>query len=200
MKACIMTVVAVVGMLGLGTIARADDAATTVIRPRTTDVIKATIHVGHLAEVVVIDDGDTDLDLYVYDPCGRLVGCDDETDRCYVRFFPRMSGTYTIKVVNRLEGREEPNYTGRTEPTSAPQTSPTSAAVSERVSPGIPFRSQEVHPGSGRQNVRVKICEAVPNTSASHTLRDTWEATEASRRIYASMDGVSRSFQRSGEV
>jgi hypothetical protein len=91
-----------VGILGIGTVARADDAATTVVRPGATDVIRATIYVGHLAEVAVIGDGDTDLDLYVYDPAGRLVGYDDDpTDRCYVRFFPRMSGTYTIKVVNR---------------------------------------------------------------------------------------------------
>ena len=98
----IMVLAALVGMLGLGQIARADDAATTVVRPRTTDVIKATIYVGHLAEVAVIGDGDTDLDLYMYDPSGRLVGYDDdETDRCYVRFFPRTTGAYTIKIVNR---------------------------------------------------------------------------------------------------
>jgi hypothetical protein len=97
-------ILALVALLGLGTIARADGAATTVVRPATTDVIKATIHVGHLAEVAVIGDGDTDLDLYVYDPAGRLVAKDDDpTDRCYVRFFPRTSGTYTIKVVNRSD-------------------------------------------------------------------------------------------------
>ena len=100
----ILALVALMGMLALGTIASADDAATTVVRPGMTDVIKATIHVGHLAEVVVVGDGDTDLDLYVYDPAGRLVGKDDdETDRCYVRFFPRTSGTYTIKIVNRSD-------------------------------------------------------------------------------------------------
>jgi hypothetical protein len=98
----ILALAALAGVLGLGTIARADDVATIVVRPRTTDVIKATIHVGHRADVAVVGDGDTDLDLYVYDPYGRLVAYDDdETDHCYVRFCPRMSGTYTIKVVNR---------------------------------------------------------------------------------------------------
>ena len=98
----IMALVALGGMLGLGTIARADDAATFIVRPGTTDVHKATIYVGHLAEVAVIGDGDTDLDVYIYDQAGRLVGSDeDETDRCYVRFFPRTTGIYTIKVVNR---------------------------------------------------------------------------------------------------
>jgi hypothetical protein len=93
---------ALVGMLGLVAIARADDAARSVVRQGMTDVIKATIYVGHLAEVVVIGDGDTDLDLYVYDRAGRLVGYDDDpTDRCYVRFHPSTTGSYTIKVVNR---------------------------------------------------------------------------------------------------
>jgi hypothetical protein len=95
-------IVALVGVLGFGMVARGDDAASTVVRPGTTDVIKATIHVGHLAEVGILGDGDTDLDLYVYDAFGNLVGKDDdETDHCYVRFYPRTSGTYTIKIVNR---------------------------------------------------------------------------------------------------
>ena len=67
----ILALAALAGVLGLGTIARADDVATIVVRPRTTDVIKATIHVGHRADVAVVGDGDTDLDLYVYDPYGR---------------------------------------------------------------------------------------------------------------------------------
>src|SRR5262249_5000563 len=85
MKSRIMVLVALVGMVGLGTIAKADEAATTTIRPGTTDVITATIRVGHLAEVGVVGDGDTDLDHYVNDPYVRLVGYDDDnTDRCQV--------------------------------------------------------------------------------------------------------------------
>lgn len=55
-----------------------------------------------LAEVLVSGDGDTDLDLYVYDENGNLITSDtDYTDDCYVRFYPRWTGTFTIKIVNR---------------------------------------------------------------------------------------------------
>jgi hypothetical protein len=101
-----MALVALVGMLGSGQVTRADDAGATIVRPGTTDVITATVFGNHWTEVGVIGDGDTDLDLYVYDPAGRLVGYDDDpTDDCLVRFFARMTGTYTIKVVNRSNFR-----------------------------------------------------------------------------------------------
>lgn len=55
-----------------------------------------------IAEVVVSGDGDTDLDLYVYDENGNLITSDtDYTDDCYVRFYPRWTGSFTIKIVNR---------------------------------------------------------------------------------------------------
>lgn len=55
-----------------------------------------------LAEIVVIGDGDTDLDLYVYDSNGNLVAKDDDyTDRCYVSWVPRWTGRFTVKIVNR---------------------------------------------------------------------------------------------------
>ncbi len=97
-----IALMAIVGMLGITQAAKAQDVGGTVVRPSTTDVIKATVYGGHWAEVGVIGDGDTDLDLYVYDPAGRLVGFDDDpTDDCFVRFFALVTGTYTIKVVNR---------------------------------------------------------------------------------------------------
>jgi hypothetical protein len=102
----IMTLVALVVALGLGHVVRAQDAGITVVRPGTTDMITATVFGGNWTEVGVIGDGDTDLDLYVYDPLGRLVGYDDDpTDDCLVRFFAQMTGTYTIKVVNRSNYR-----------------------------------------------------------------------------------------------
>lgn len=55
-----------------------------------------------VAEVLVSGDGDTDLDLYVYDSNGNLIARDnDYTDDCYVRWVPAWTGRYTIRIVNR---------------------------------------------------------------------------------------------------
>lgn len=55
-----------------------------------------------LAEVLVSGDGDTDLDLYVYDSNGNLIASDaDYTDDCYVRWVPAWTGRYTVRIVNR---------------------------------------------------------------------------------------------------
>lgn len=55
-----------------------------------------------LAEVLVSGDGDTDLDLYVYDSNGNLIAKDiDYSDDCYVRWVPAWTGRYTIRIVNR---------------------------------------------------------------------------------------------------
>lgn len=57
---------------------------------------------GYFAEVAVIGDGDTDLDLYVYDQNYNLIASDtDYTDRCYVSFTPAWTGRFYIKIVNR---------------------------------------------------------------------------------------------------
>lgn len=54
------------------------------------------------AEVLVSGDGDTDLDLYVYDSNGNLIAKDDDyTDDCYVRWIPSWTGNFTIKILNR---------------------------------------------------------------------------------------------------
>lgn len=55
-----------------------------------------------LAEILVSGDGDTDLDLYVYDENGNLVASDtDYSDDCYARFRPAWTGPFRIKIVNR---------------------------------------------------------------------------------------------------
>jgi hypothetical protein len=57
---------------------------------------------GQVNSVQVSGDGDTDLDLYVYDEYGYLVAEDEGWgDECYVSWYQRWGGTYTIKIVNR---------------------------------------------------------------------------------------------------
>ena len=57
---------------------------------------------GHeVAEIAVIGDGDTDLDLYVYDENNHLIVSDtDFGDDCYVSFTPKWTGTFRIKIKN----------------------------------------------------------------------------------------------------
>lgn len=73
-----------------------------VVSARTTDVYQVSFYGGQTAECAVIGDGDTDLDLYIYDENGNLIVKDDDyTDNCYVRWTPRWTGKFTIKIKNR---------------------------------------------------------------------------------------------------
>ena len=57
---------------------------------------------GEVATVVVIGDGRTDLDLYIYDEYGNLVAMDnDYSDNCVATWFPSRTGWFTVKIVNR---------------------------------------------------------------------------------------------------
>lgn len=56
---------------------------------------------GETAVITVSGDGDTDLDLYVYDENGNLVADDtDFTDECIVAWTPAWSGEFTVVVKN----------------------------------------------------------------------------------------------------
>lgn len=67
-----------------------------------TDVYNIRFVGDRFAEVVVVGDGDTDLDLYVYDENGNLIVSDaDYTDNCYVSWNPIWTGNFKIKIVNR---------------------------------------------------------------------------------------------------
>lgn len=55
-----------------------------------------------LAEVIVVGDGDNDLDLYIYDQNGNLIASDtDYTDQCICRWVPAWTGAFRIRIVNR---------------------------------------------------------------------------------------------------
>ena len=57
---------------------------------------------GQVAEIAVSGDGDTDLDLYVYDQNGNLIARDtDYTDNCYVCWVPAWTGSFVVKIKNR---------------------------------------------------------------------------------------------------
>ena len=61
------------------------------------------------AIVLVVGDGDGDLDLWVYDgDSDRLIGEDtDETSVCVVEWMPRYEGPFTIRVANVGDVAEE---------------------------------------------------------------------------------------------
>lgn len=75
--------------------------ASTEVKAYATDVITVRFKGGENAVIAVSGDGDTDLDLYIYDENGNLVGADTNgLDDCKVRFFPKWTGTFKIKVKN----------------------------------------------------------------------------------------------------
>ncbi len=68
----------------------------------TTDVYQLSFRAGEAARVVVEGDGDTDLDLYIYDKHGNLIVSDEDyTDNCVCDFLPYVTSTFTIHIVNR---------------------------------------------------------------------------------------------------
>lgn len=71
------------------------------VRSGKTDVYTVAFEGGKRAAVYVSGDGDTDLDLFVYDENQNLIGSDtDSTDECLVRFTPKWTGKFTIRIRN----------------------------------------------------------------------------------------------------
>jgi hypothetical protein len=71
--------------------------------PRTRHNWTITFKRRSLARVIVIGDGDTDLDLYVYDQNGNLIVNDSSGfgRNLSVRFTPRWTGRFTVRIINR---------------------------------------------------------------------------------------------------
>ncbi|MCD8291937.1 MAG: hypothetical protein LUC91_10620 [Prevotella sp.] len=72
------------------------------VNGNSTDTYSISFVAGYLAEILVSGDGDTDLDLYVYDSGGHLIAKDDDySDDCYVCWVPAWTGRFIVKIVNR---------------------------------------------------------------------------------------------------
>ena len=75
--------------------------ARTVVRSRGTDVFHLSFRGGELARVAISGDGDSDLDLYVYDEGGNLIcRADTRSDDEGCGWYPRWSGPFRIEVRN----------------------------------------------------------------------------------------------------
>ena len=97
-------VAAVMGLSGVGFAGAVGGprANTTRVNARATDVYTISFRGWETARITVAGDGDTDLDLYVYDEFGNLIAKDDDnTDYCVVSWTPRFTGPFTVRVVNR---------------------------------------------------------------------------------------------------
>ena len=72
------------------------------VNGNSTDTYQISFVAEYLAEILVSGDGDTDLDLYVYDSNGNLIASDtDYSDDCYVCWVPKWTGKFIVKIVNR---------------------------------------------------------------------------------------------------
>jgi hypothetical protein len=104
MKKMVLGMVAAMAVcLALGSTATAATTVKTVVLPGgMNDNWTVTFVGGFKAAVLIKGDGDTDLDLYVYDQNGNLIAFSEgPTDREAVTFTPRWTGKFKIKVVNR---------------------------------------------------------------------------------------------------
>lgn len=85
----------------------------TTVNGNSYNTYRIVFNAGETAIATVIGDGDTDLDLYIYDANGNLIDKDDDyTDNCVCTWVPRWTGTFTIKIINR--GRVYNRYVMRT--------------------------------------------------------------------------------------
>lgn len=73
-----------------------------IVEAKSYDVYTVVFRGREVARIAVKGDGDTDLDLYIFDADGNLVVSDEDySDTCAVSWTPPWTGRFTIKVVNR---------------------------------------------------------------------------------------------------
>lgn len=81
---------------------------TTTVQGQHTDIYHDVFRGGEQAVVSIVGDGASDLDLYVFDAAGNLIGKDeDDNDRCVVTFTPPATGMFRIEVRNLGEAPNE---------------------------------------------------------------------------------------------
>lgn len=103
----LLTVLVVMGGLAFATSAKADPVGGRKVTYETVEARDVDVYTVHLygkeeTLITVLGDGDTDLDLYVYDEFGNLLASDIRLgDRCAVAVRPRWNGPVKIRIVNR---------------------------------------------------------------------------------------------------
>ena len=108
-------ILAVLGVLALAPVAMADPVGGGVCRTATvwshsSNDFNVVLIGGESTQITVRGDGDTDLDLFVYDENGNLIGSDTSySGNASVAIRPYWTGRFTIRVVNR--GGVHNNYT-----------------------------------------------------------------------------------------
>ena len=104
-KAIVSTVAALAAVMSLGS----QPAEAAVMGGRVVDRVEAhrsdfytiCLSGGELAMITVSGDGDTDLDLFVWDRFGNLIDSDtDLTDQCVVIFRAPYTGRFRIQIEN----------------------------------------------------------------------------------------------------
>lgn len=72
------------------------------VAANSSDAYNVTFKGGELAVLMVMGDGDTDLDVFVYDSKGNLVASDtDSTDDCVIKWTPRWTDKYRVVIKNK---------------------------------------------------------------------------------------------------
>lgn len=109
MRKTIVMRIVMVAVLALGSVSLASGDSFdgwTIHRDRVlagrTDRYTVYFRAGEVARVVVTGDHTTDLDLEIRDEYGNVIVRDfDYTDNCVVRWVPKWTGPFTIRVINR---------------------------------------------------------------------------------------------------